>query len=94
MLINQANKLSASAIQKQFWIIQQIHPETSAYNVPSVFRVKGNLDVSILEKSINEVISRHGIFRTLFSNEGEELYQVVQPEMPLTVDVVDESVIT
>ncbi|MDO8969710.1 MAG: condensation domain-containing protein [Saprospiraceae bacterium] len=78
-------KFPASAIQKQFWFISQMQPENAAYHIVEAFRIKGKLDLFALEKSINEIISRHEIFRTCFSFDDGELIQNILPELQLTI---------
>lgn len=75
----------ASAIQEQFWLLNQIHPESPAYNIPLLFRIKGRLHRDYLEKSINEMIARHEIFRTWFTIENGSLYQKIEPEMVMAL---------
>src|SRR3954462_10938423 len=57
----------ASFAQERLWFIQQLQPESVAYNVPRAIRIHGDLNVKILEQSLNEVISLHESLRTSFS---------------------------
>lgn len=82
-----------SAIQQQFWLIAQLHPETSAYNVPSVFRLRGAADIPALESSLRALVSQHPILRTRFISEGGKLQQEVLPQADFSLtrgDVVAE----
>lgn len=47
------------------------------YCVPSVFRLKGVLDIAKLESAFAILIQRHNILRTRFRFEGHELLQLV-----------------
>jgi len=74
-------KLRATGIQEQFWVLNQIEPENSAYNIASMFKVKGDIDILLLRKAINRIISRHDALRTLFFSEEGNLYQLIyEPE--------------
>jgi len=68
-----------SPVQKRFWLLEQIHPNTPAYNIPILFRLKGKLHIDILERTFNEIINRHEILRTVFiDKEGEPIQRVVK----------------
>ena len=76
-----------SSMQQQFWLLNQLQPDSSAYNIPSVFCIRGNLNISALEKSINKIISRHEIFRTVFAVNNSEIIQIISPEIYLSIVV-------
>ncbi len=52
--------------QERLWLIDRINPGTPAYNVPRFHRLRGPLDAGALERSIGEIIRRHGALRTNF----------------------------
>ena len=57
--------------QRPLWIQQEMHPESSAYNVPYAFRIEGNLNVSVLVASLTQLVKRHEALRTVFvADEG------------------------
>ena len=84
---NTVKKYTTSAIQQQFWMLNQFYPESPAYNMPSVFEIKGRLDIHLLKQSINNIIKRYDIFRTVFSIEDSRLMQLIniglEAEMPI-----------
>jgi len=81
-------KYPASLIQEQFWLINKLQPNNPAYNIPSLFYLKGNLNIEALKKSLDEIVCRHDIYRTTFSREGNQLYQIVEKETKLTLQSV------
>lgn len=54
--------------QQQLWLVDQLSPGVSAYNVPYPVRIRGPLDVDALRRGIHEVVARHEVLRTLFLN--------------------------
>lgn len=70
----------ASMIQRQFWLINQLQKEGSAYNIASVFRLEGSLDIDALQVSINEIVRSHEILRTNFITRGGKIFQLIHPE--------------
>jgi len=79
----------ASMIQRQFWLIHQLQPDNSAYNIASVFDIEGPLDITALNQAANEVVARHETFRTIFTTRGRELVQKILPELHIDLPLVD-----
>ena len=81
----------ASIIQEQFWLIQQIHPDSSTYNSFSLFKIRGNLNIKALEKSFIMLLQQHELLRSNFISESGELLQVVQPFISFELFLDDQS---
>ncbi len=79
-------KYPASIIQEQFWLINQIQPDNSAYNIPSLFRLSGHLNRSALKHGIDTVLLRHEVLRSTFLSENGKLWQVVHEAGDLATD--------
>ncbi|WP_153015252.1 condensation domain-containing protein, partial [Pseudomonas syringae] len=75
--------------QRQLWFLDQMEPGNAFYNVPTAVLLKGVLDVSALERALNELIMRHEILRTTFASVDGEPRQIVHPAMPLVMPGVD-----
>lgn len=75
--------------QKQFWLINQIQPNNPAYNIPSVFIINGPLNISAVEQSINEIIHRHEIFRTSFTDREGRFTREIVKTRPVKVQITD-----
>jgi hypothetical protein len=69
--------IPASHIQQQFWLNQKLHPEDTTYNISYIWSIKGTLNISFLEKSINDLINTFEIFRTKFIFENGVLNQEI-----------------
>jgi amino acid adenylation domain-containing protein len=67
-----------SGIQEQFWILHKLHPQNSAYNIPSLLRITGKIDVPALEYALNKVVNRHEILRSTFVEENSGVWQRVK----------------
>lgn len=70
-------KFKASPIVKQFWLLNSIHASDVAYNIPSVFTVKGSFNVTCFKLALERLISRHEILHSNFVFEDSTLWQVV-----------------
>ena len=77
--------------QEQLWFLDRFNPGNAFYNVPMAWRLKGDLDVPRLERSLQEVVRRHEILRTCFvTDEHEEPKQkVVGERLDVELPLVD-----
>ncbi|ACB52421.1 peptide synthetase [Crocosphaera subtropica ATCC 51142] len=79
-----------SFAQQRLWFIQQLEPENNSYNVPSAFRLRGKLEVEILERTLNEIVKRHEMLRTTFTTDSDrQPIQVVKAFEPFSLPMVD-----
>jgi len=75
--------------QQQLWLLAQLMPDSPMYNESTTLRITGALDVPALEKSLNEFVNRHEVWRTVFPVIDGQPVQIVQPTMPLKLPVID-----
>ena len=79
-----------SFAQQRLWFVQQLAPQNTAYNVASVLKLQGPLDISALEKSLNTLVERHETLRTRFVHNGEnQPEQVIDAPSLQTLQVID-----
>ncbi|MBZ8182539.1 thioester reductase domain-containing protein [Oscillatoria salina] len=74
--------------QERLWYIEQLHPGNPVHNLRAVYRIQGLLDISILEKSIQEIIRRHEILRTTFPTIDGKPVQVISPEINFQLPII------
>jgi len=55
-----------SFAQERLWFLDQLEPESRAYNQPRLIRLKGVLDADALHKALDTVVARHEGLRTTF----------------------------
>src|SRR6185369_6692261 len=70
-----------SFAQQRLWFLDQLESNTSLYNLPAAYRLKGQLNVEALEYSINQVLHRHASLRTYFvtSDDGSPAQRILPP---------------
>ncbi|RKG75337.1 non-ribosomal peptide synthetase, partial [Corallococcus terminator] len=86
--------LPLSFAQQRLWYIQQLNPQSGAYNNATTFRLTGDLDVAALQAALDELVARHEVLRTTYSLEGENAAQIIHPArgLPLVrLDVAGET---
>lgn len=54
--------------QKRLWFLEQLAPQHPAYNLPFALQLDGDLNITALEDSLNTLIARHAILRTVYTN--------------------------
>ena len=77
-----------SFAQQRLWFLEQLEPD-GPYKVPAAFRLRGPLQVAALERSVNEIISRHEVLRTTFAEIEGRPVQIVAPRLTLSIPVED-----
>src|SRR5260221_14393869 len=61
-----------SYAQQRLWFVNQLDPDSPAYNLPVSVFTKGALNVSAVRRSLDDIVRRHEILRTSFpAPEGE-----------------------
>lgn len=82
-------RLPLSFAQHRLWFLNQLEPNSSAYHIPVAIRLQGKLDVSALERGLNEIIRRHESLRTTFIALDGQPFQVIAPSLRLELPIID-----
>lgn len=64
-----------SFAQQRLWFLDELQHGSPEYNMPAVFRVNGELDVSVLNQVFNAIIERHEVLRTVYVAHEEDAQQ-------------------
>ena len=81
-----------SSAQKRMWLLQQLDPESTSYNMSGVFILDGDLNRSLLEKTISSLIERHELFRTTFEIVENTLVQRVAKSVEFKIEFIENKV--
>jgi len=80
-------KLPLSFAQQRMWVLDQLAPGDSRYNIPLSVRIRGRLQVAALRESLREITRRHEVMRTTFPNLDGYPVQIISrdtlPDAPL-----------
>jgi len=87
--VSREGALPLSFAQQRLWFLDQLEPGSAAYNMPAAVRLRGELDVPALERTLSEVVRRHEVLRTTFAADGEQPRQVIRPAEPIRLAVRD-----
>jgi amino acid adenylation domain-containing protein len=78
-----------SFAQERLWFLHQYAPESATYHMESAFRLRGRLDIPVLESSLGLIISRHDSLRTVFGLHDNEPIQTTIPYDSFRLEVSD-----
>ena len=78
-----------SFAQERLWVLDQMEPGSSAYNIPAAPRLSGELDVDALARALSEIVRRHQVLRSVFRAVDGRPVQQVLPHAPLALQVED-----
>jgi amino acid adenylation domain-containing protein len=87
--VSRDGELPLSFAQQRLWFLDQLVPNSPFYNMPLAVGLSGDLDVSVLERTLSEITRRHEVLRTSFPAIDGEPVQVISPARPVGIAVVD-----
>ncbi len=74
--------LPLSFAQERLWFIDQLAPGSPVYNVTQSLRLRGRLDLAVLESVLREIVQRHESLRTRFVVRDSSPWQTIDPSPP------------
>ena len=82
-------KLALSPGQRRIWFMEQFEPGEPVYNESDAVRLRGPLDVELLQKALDAVVARHEALRTIYPLGGDEPAPVVVDAWRAPLKIVD-----
>jgi amino acid adenylation domain-containing protein len=80
---------SLSFAQTRLWFLEQLAPGSSAYIIPLGARLRGKLDLDLVNRSLSEIVRRHEVLRSTFPSVNGLPSLVIQPSEPISVQFSD-----
>ncbi len=81
--------LPTSFSQRRMWLVQQLNPATTAYNISQALEFSGLLDEDAMLHALRHVVQRHEVFRTRFEDIGGEPMQRIVPQLDVSIQQID-----
>ncbi len=74
-----------SYIQQRMWFLHQLDPANPQHHITTAWRIRGPLDRVCLEQSLQNLVVRHEMLRSVFyDREGQPVQQLISsPTLPL-----------
>jgi amino acid adenylation domain-containing protein/non-ribosomal peptide synthase protein (TIGR01720 family) len=87
--VERTEDLPLSLMQERLWFLDQLEPGNTSYNMPSVVRLRGPLDVDALERSFQSLVQRHETLRTAFPSVEGQPRQAIVDRLEIDLRVID-----
>ncbi len=84
--LERGQPMALSFAQERQWFLWQLDPTSAAYHVPTALHVRGQLDITALERTFQALVLRHEPLRTTFADDGERTWQVIHPDLAINVE--------
>ncbi|WP_392534212.1 amino acid adenylation domain-containing protein [Nostoc sp. C117] len=82
-------QLPLSYAQERLWFLDQLSGPSATYNIPTVVRINGDLDINALQQALSEIVRRHEVLRTSFQTVNGTPIQVIHPSATININLVD-----
>ncbi|MDR9897010.1 amino acid adenylation domain-containing protein [Aetokthonos hydrillicola Thurmond2011] len=82
-------QVPASFQQRRLWFLYELEPTSSAYNISSIFRLQGSLEVQVLKQAFQQLQQRHESLRTTFVVIDGEPWQYIHAEVLTELEIED-----
>ncbi len=82
-------KIPLSKSQELIWRHQQLMPHEPIYHETMNIHIPMAISVSRLEKSVNEIIKEHAIFRVRIDSSNDDIFQKITPYAPFKLPFTD-----
>jgi hypothetical protein len=89
--VARTERLPASYAQDLMWHAEQTEPGSRAHWIDIALRIRGGLDAPRFVQSVQEVLRRHEVLRTVFRPSNGSLSQVILPPGTPDVRIIDSS---
>ena len=77
----------ASFAQRRLWFLDQWEP--GVYIIPLAIGLVGSMNLSAMERALQDIVQRHEALRTTFKMVESELVQVVVSHMPFSLPLIE-----
>jgi amino acid adenylation domain-containing protein len=81
--------LQLSFAQQRLWFIDQLSAGDSTYNMTVALQLSGELDLTILASTFNEIMRRHEVLRTTFTTSDGQPRLCIAASQTLELNVTD-----
>src|SRR2546423_8014768 len=81
--------LPVSFAEQRLWFLDQLEPDSTAYNVPLAVRLRGDLDVAAMEHALAALVARHESLRSRFALIDGEPKQVIMAPSAVLLELHD-----
>ncbi|HKP36711.1 MAG TPA: amino acid adenylation domain-containing protein, partial [Pyrinomonadaceae bacterium] len=81
-----------SNAQQRLWFMHQLAPDSAFYNIPVAIALTGPIDITAVQRTLDEIVRRHEVLRTFFPLVDGSPVQMVSNEAHVPLSLIDVSV--
>ncbi|MEM9004406.1 MAG: amino acid adenylation domain-containing protein [Cyanobacteria bacterium P01_F01_bin.86] len=81
--------LALSFAQERLWFLDRLAENSTAYNMPGVFRIVGDLNIEALQQTLQAVVSRHEVLCTRFETKNGTPAQIIEPDTKIEIKLIN-----
>ncbi|CAH9063379.1 Gramicidin S synthase 2 [Pseudoalteromonas holothuriae] len=92
VVMNRSNAaIPVSFSQQRLWFINKLQGKTPEYNMPSAYRVQGELNLQTVQDVLATIIARHEVLRTVYVDHDDFATQKIIPteQVQFEIEQVD-----
>ena len=78
-----------SFTQQRLWFLEQLEGPDALFNVPVILKLEGFLNLAALQRALDRMVARHEVLRTTFVKKAGDVFQVVNPAVPVVLEQTD-----
>lgn len=83
--------LPLSYAQQRQWFLNQVDLNSAQYNLPAALKLRGRLDIAAIQRTLDEVVRRHEVLRTVYEAVDGVAFQRILPNVSVPVVLEDVS---
>lgn len=85
-----SRRVPLSFAQQRLWFLDKLQPNSPAYNIPTILRLRGNLALTEFTQALQQIVHRHEALRTTFQSGPDDTpYQRINPPGEVTIPLKD-----
>jgi amino acid adenylation domain-containing protein len=89
--VEQKEYYPLSFAQKRIYILQQMDPDATGYNMSVEFSIKGSIDIKKVENVFQQIIRRHESFRTSIQEVEGKPVQRIHGQVNFKIETINNS---
>jgi amino acid adenylation domain-containing protein len=86
--LESTREYTLSLYQSRIWFLSNYYAGMIAFNFPLAYSFNGSLNVEVLERTLNYLVSRYKSLRTVFLKVDDEPVQKILPEQHFSLPIV------
>jgi aspartate racemase len=75
--------------QHRLWFMSQVEPNSPLYNIYWAVKLEGKLNIKALGNSLNTIVKRHEVLRTIFKSIDGQPVQIIKENNKVEIPLID-----